>query len=879
MAAEDINQKWKFDESDIERAVENIVKGLNSVQQAALKNQIEVKAAHDASVQNGLDQYKKVAESQGRLVDLMAKKYETLSSQTVKETEKQGSAFAGLFTKLKSGLSLIGSLTGIGTVANIIRGIGNAVGDMVSKFAATKEGSKALEGINLQWAKMKAVAGDFLENALKKIIPILNVVLPYIEKGFRQVTGVVAGIVAFYKASYENVFNGIKILFNDVLIGYNLVKEKVLGDKGAGEKVKELRAENARLEGSFVDAGKAAVNAYNDQIKAADKASAGAKVVNEATKEQIAAIKKLRDEYAKLLEELSKKVETTQLENIVDPFKKLAAERDFAIKQVDKLRDDIIEHAKQLGKPIPVDLDAQINILREPILNKYREELAKLVVGLRKIDIEELATEKNNLNEIISDGLRNAFNVPQSVFDEAKKVGVDLTNIAGYIFASNDAQKVLQEGLDKNEKDTADKINKHVKRTQELSDKITQDASKKTKNKNLLAGLLGIDDQEGKLLGQAVNKAFQSVNAAILDGINAQIKANDAQVAAIHNRVTEAESALAKEEELQRSGAANNVESKRKELDALNKEEERARAEGTKLKKKALAEQLIVDELSQASSLIVAEANILASETKSKGLIGLAIGIAGIITMIALFASFKAKAKAAAADSSVKAYKGGKLEDYQEKSGWVNKEGRTDKRGGRGHRVEDSNLVLGGKEFVTNEDTATRHGRFLEAMNKGKYDGLDLFNLTESVRTASTATATSSVAIDKRAKIAEVMKKQEEEERLVSKMKAMGDVVTGNAFLNNKRKFLLSIKKNANLVDNAAILSELRAARMENEKRRESEYVTAKQMQDMFEKQTRDLKKQMQEAPMIIPLTEGTNGYRIMTPKLTETIYFEKKQI
>lgn len=888
---DDITHKFKLDESDVERAVENIVKGLSSVQQAALKAQVDIKAAQDEQQKNLLDGYKRVKESQDRTIELMSKKFESLTAKTTQETEKQATSFIKLFTKLKSGLSLIGSLTGLGTLAAIIGKIGSAVSDMVGKFAATAEGKKALEGISLQWAKMKAVAQDFLENALKKIIPILNVVLPYIEKGFRQVTGVVAGIVAFYKASYENVFNGVKILFNDILIGYNLVKEKVLGDKGAGEKVKELRAENAKLENSFVDAGQAAKDAYNEQIKSADQASANAKVATEETKKGTDALKKLREEYKKLREELAEKAKVADLNAIIDPFVKINTELSQAIKEIT----DKVAREKEIASKLKIKFNPQIEIDAQKSIDDLRatakEKIDALLTELTKFSAEEIANfdlntkdtrETKFKNDLIRD-VKTFFEIPDSIIQATKKIGIKLfqnlrdlgsgelpTNKSGINLTtdaeSNRKQNEVEIQL---EADKGDKITKITAQSAKRQAEINEENRKKE--------LEAFEKRKADLkrIAHELAKVFGSINDIVTASIQSKLDENQKLIDSIHSRVESAQAALDKEVQLQNDGAANNVETKRRELDELKKQEKAAQDERIALQKKALEQQLIIDELSQASTLATTVPIIFKKGVESGTLIvGIVSAIAAIASMFALFASFKAKAKSLASSNSVKAFTGGALEDYQEKSGWVNKNGRTDKRGGRGHRVEDSDLVLGGYEFVTNEDTSQRHGRFLEAMNQGKYDGMDLWSIANREAKASRASREQEI-IDRKAQIAAAMKKKQEDDEILKRMKAMGDTTTGNAFLNNKRKYILSAKRNANLIDHHAIIKELREGREALEKQQKAEYVTVKQMQEMFDKHAKEMKKAIDNKEVVMPLTGDTKGYRLMKPELVETIWFE----
>jgi hypothetical protein len=103
------------------------------------------------------------------------------------------------------------------------------------------------------------------------------------------------------------------------------------------------------------------------------------------------------------------------------------------------------------------------------------------------------------------------------------------------------------------------------------------------------------------------------------------------------------------------------------------------------------------------------------------------LGPAGIPIFIATLAAFLSIiGKAKASQAQKKLYTGGSLEDHME-GGFVNKQGRTDRNGGRGHRVEDSSLVLGGREFVVAEGPSAEHERFLEDLNAGKFTGKDLY--------------------------------------------------------------------------------------------------------------------------------------------------------
>ena len=55
--------------------------------------------------------------------------------------------------------------------------------------------------------------------------------------------------------------------------------------------------------------------------------------------------------------------------------------------------------------------------------------------------------------------------------------------------------------------------------------------------------------------------------------------------------------------------------------------------------------------------------------------------------------------------------------------------GEKDTNGGKGNRIEGTNLVVGRGEWVINADASEEHNDFLEAINRGDYDGVNLNKL------------------------------------------------------------------------------------------------------------------------------------------------------
>lgn len=221
-----------------------------------------------------------------------------------------------------------------------------------------------------------------------------------------------------------------------------------------------------------------------------------------------------------------------------------------------------------------------------------------------------------------------------------------------------------------------------------------------------------IDAETLNAIVQGIGSVFDSVFALTTANTEKAIEENDALLDSIRERQDVLDDDLKKEEERQKAGLANSLDAKATEREALKKEEEKALKEQEKLKKKQIAQQLLQDALQQGSSIATMAANVAANSS----LLGVA-GIPVAIATIAAFISIIAKIKS----SSKKLYAGGDI-NQEGVTGFVNRSGRSDRNGGRGHRVEDSNLILGGEEFVINGRTAAIHAPFLEALNRGEFD-------------------------------------------------------------------------------------------------------------------------------------------------------------
>ena len=153
----------------------------------------------------------------------------------------------------------------------------------------------------------------------------------------------------------------------------------------------------------------------------------------------------------------------------------------------------------------------------------------------------------------------------------------------------------------------------------------------------------GFTDEEADLTKQNLQSVFDTTTQ-ILDEIFAA-RVQDAQRTRelLDTQIAESQQALNTEVELAKLGYANNVDAKRKELEALKTQREKALKE----EEKALKAQRAMDTAMQVTSLITATANIIKGYSKLP-VIGQVLAIAAIASMFAAFAAAKVQAASAA---------------------------------------------------------------------------------------------------------------------------------------------------------------------------------------------------------------------------------------
>ncbi len=240
-----------------------------------------------------------------------------------------------------------------------------------------------------------------------------------------------------------------------------------------------------------------------------------------------------------------------------------------------------------------------------------------------------------------------------------------------------DIEDVAVKGLATTERAAVDIVGNVQAAVKKMSDSPEVQGSLLTISEKLQKAF-DIDEDTLNAIVSGIGNVFDAVFDATNANTEAAISKNDELLDSIRERQQLLDEDLDKEKERQDAGLANNLANKSKEREILAAEEAKALKEQEKLRKKQLAQQLLQDGIQQASSIASMAANVLASPGVSLlGPAGIPIALATIAAMIGILSKIKA--------SSKKLYAGGSLQQ-DGVTGFVNKQGRTDRNGGQGHR-------------------------------------------------------------------------------------------------------------------------------------------------------------------------------------------------
>lgn len=654
--------------------------------------------------------------------------------------------------------------------------VGTSTGAMkVFRLALIATGIGALVvGIGMliaNWDKLSKIAKENsvqIKRALLLISPPIWLIIKGVEliqKKFVDLQNLVSAVGAVIGKVLTFDFDNLGKTFDDVIEKekqldieakqYEATKSKI--EARNERSIKLLEAMGGR-EQQILDYKKEALTVdlehYRYLIKMGKNVDENAKKFRETTDELMLLNfqqKKLNDEVEKLrlqsLEKIRKEFESLAERarqatlNMLSGRERIDAEEKIQLEEIQKLK----KHLESIAK-LTKEQYAQIDILTLEVRQKASDARAEIDREerdkLREANAEKLESQQDYANSVRALEIEIAEQKLQMSFDTEMAV---LKAQSG----TEDQQLKLTKDFEKKKLELKKKglefdlerleiENKVFKQLTGLSNEQTDLQIQSLKNTiqlvqneinaiDLTAGtgkkrfdiwsLLGIDanSEQGK---QAI-ESFKASAAIIIDQIyqimDAQLQQAEQNTQLIENRLSDAESALDKELELQKDGYANNVDAKKAEIQQLKEEKKKALKEEEKIKK----QQLAIDSAMQASSLITATANIIKGFS-SIPIVGQILAIAAIATMWGTFAAARVKASQLITSES-KLEKGG----HGDSTGIIN--GKRHSSGGE--RFSDHIEVEAGERWgVLNRSASVKYGslfpEMIDSMNKLKFPGM-----------------------------------------------------------------------------------------------------------------------------------------------------------
>lgn len=367
--------------------------------------------------------------------------------------------------------------------------------------------------------------------------------------------------------------------------------------------------------------------------KAATIGTSGeATVTGTASKEQLAAWHKQRVEIESQYDKIILDLRARQIEGQLELVRKgTKEERQLLLEQVDNARK--LALAENRAKPIEQqESEADINAR----FNKKKVQVSGSNRLTNFIQQQELSKSEFDLAKHTSDEIKK-YELEQEISLWKEKIRLAKTGALDWSQTQIDTAR-----------------NTVAKLEQELS-KVNDNLSfigrvGKYGPSGALLSYLGFDD-DGL---QAWNEAVNQVVSNLQEIAQAEVDIAQAAVDAAEKRVEAAQTAYEAEVEGRNNGYANQVATKKKEL----QQEKKNQQEKQKLLEQAQKRQEAINTTVQASSLITASANIWSSMSGIP-IVGPALALAAIATMWTSFAVAKVKAKQATAAANQEYGEGG----------------------------------------------------------------------------------------------------------------------------------------------------------------------------------------------------------------------------
>jgi len=541
-----------------------------------------------------------------------------------------------------------------------------------------------VQGINAGTNAMKIFKVALISTGIGALVVALGSLVAFFtktERGAEKIERVMAGVGAVVNVlidRFAKLGEGITKFFSgDFKGGWDDMKQSVKGlneeltkevgimvalKKREQELDDQRRANNRTVAENIVKLKEAQLIA-DDNTKSTKERIANAKLAGEIERKNLEANLKIAEEDLAIAEETFKVGAQTDAD---------AEARDAKFIAVQEIK------AESLGKQ--KRLQSQLQGIQAEALAKENERLEKieeinkaLEDQVRKI---EDAAQKAKLETLDpTERIQAEAEIANAVVEEQFKILDQLAKNAGKEIDLTKEKAAILEQIEKGKIEAIQKLREkditHIEKVLNLGEKKSRESMEATladmndiapkQVEVILTPLEALNKKLGEAFGLKADD-FAEVMAGMANSLNSlfnsmtsgterQLEENEALIESIQERREVLEADLEKELERQEVGLANNIDGKRKELEAISKEEQKAEKEREKLRKKQLAQKLIADSLTQTSNLVTMGSNVIAAES-GKGLLGVGLALAAIAAFVSIFSSFKSGA-------SKKLYKGG----------------------------------------------------------------------------------------------------------------------------------------------------------------------------------------------------------------------------
>lgn len=315
--------------------------------------------------------------------------------------------------------------------------------------------------------------------------------------------------------------------------------------------------------------------------------------------------------------------------------------------------------------------------------------------------------------------------------EAAKAAGVEIPEEfqKAFTIMINQIEEDLKEGIKKMSDEAFKETDKTMKSFSARMAKAQADEQKRINEQGALSvfekfkadalNSLRLNEEQASFIIQSFATVFDSI--ADLQAIAAQRQLDEQYriIEASQERVRLLEQDVEREKELKRQGLASNLETAKKALEEEQRIVQAAQDKALAIQKKAANQQLIINSILQASELTVAASKII-SANAAIPIAGPVIAAAAIALIFSIIAG--AKANAAQFSSVPKLRQGARLE------------GATHEQGGI-PLISDGKLYEAERgEWLIGTAQSKKHDRFLERLNTGQYDGVNLLSVAEQAR-------------------------------------------------------------------------------------------------------------------------------------------------